>query len=175
MSEKTELIIGLDHNLDFLKSSKHKDTSLFINSVFDYGLIPCITRPTRITHTSASLIDNILISSKLHDRCFSGIAISDLSDHLPCFVTLTDVCKTKSKNLTIEKRDISMNLKQVSNDLNLDWHVFFQATLDVNEAFDKFHRTITESVENRCPMKKIKIPSKKIIKEPWLTKGIINS
>ena len=83
LSEKTDVIIGLDHNLDFLKASKHKETSLFINRVFDYGLLPCITRPTRITHTSASLIDNILVSGKLHDHCLSGIAISDLSDHLP--------------------------------------------------------------------------------------------
>ena len=68
-----------------------------------------------------------------------------------------------------------MNLKQVSANLNIDWPVFFQVTSDVNEAFDKFHCTLVESIENRCPMKKIKISKKKIIKEPWLTKGIISS
>ena len=176
LTKKTDVIIGLDHNPDFLKSSKHKKMSLFINRIFDHGLLPCITRPTRITHTSASLIDNVLVSGKLHDKCLSGIAISDLSDHLPCLVTLNDIHKTKSKHLTIEKRDISsMNLRQVSSDLNIDWPAFFQATSDVNDGFDKFHRTINESIENRCPTKKIKISSKKIIKEPWLTKGIINS
>ena len=68
-----------------------------------------------------------------------------------------------------------MNLRQVSSDLNIDWPAFFQSTSDVNEAFDKFHHTVNESIENRCPTKKIKISRKKIIKEPWLTKGIINS
>ena len=53
--------------------------------------------------------------------------------------------------------------------------MFFQATTDVNDAFDRFHCVINESIENRCPTKKVKISSKKIIKEPWLTKGIINS
>ena len=75
LTKKTDVIIGLDHNLDFLKSSKHKETSMFINQIFDHGLLPCITRPTRITHTSASLIDNVLVSGKIHDRCLSGIAV----------------------------------------------------------------------------------------------------
>ena len=176
LTKKTDVIIDLDHNLDFLKSSKHKEMSTFINQIFDHGLLPCITRPTRITHTSASLIDNVLVSGKIHDRCLSGIAISDLSDHLPCLVTLNDMRKTKSKHLTFEKRDISsMNLRQVSSDLNIDWPAFFQATTDVNDAFDRFHCVINESIKNRCPTKKVKISSKKIIKEPWLTKGIINS
>ena len=117
-----------------------------------------------------------MVSGKLHDKCLSGIAISDLSDHLPCLVTLNDIHKAKNKHLTIKKRDISsMNLRQVSSDLNIDWPAFFQATMDVNDTFDKFHCTINECIENRCPTKKIKISSKKIIKEPWLTKGIINS
>ena len=32
-------VIGLDHNLDFLKSEKHKDTAEFIGSVLDTSLI----------------------------------------------------------------------------------------------------------------------------------------
>ena len=176
LSEKTDVIIGLDHNLDFLKASKHKETSLFINRVFDCGLLPCITRPTRITHSSASLIDSILVSGKLHDHCLSGIAISDLSDHLPCLITLTHFQKTNNRNLILEKKDVSsMNLKHVSSNLNIDWPAFFQDTSDVSDAFEKFHGILTKSIENRCPMRKIKISKKRIIKEPWLTKGIISS
>ena len=43
------IIIGLDHNLDFLKSSKHCTTNDFIQNNLDVSLIPTITRPTRIT------------------------------------------------------------------------------------------------------------------------------
>ena len=75
--------------------------------------------------------------------------------------------KTKNRNLIIEKKDISStNLKQVSSDLNIDWPVFFQDTSDVSEAFEKFHRTLTESIENRCPTKKIKISKKGSLKNP---------
>ena len=43
------IIIGLDHNLDFLKSDKHSTTNDFTQNNLDFGLIPIITRPTRIT------------------------------------------------------------------------------------------------------------------------------
>ena len=56
-----EFIIGLDHNLDFLKHNCHKRTQLFLELLCDYNHLPCITRPTRITNTSATLIDNIFV------------------------------------------------------------------------------------------------------------------
>ena len=54
-------LVGLDHNLDLLKSDKHKPTQNFLESVLGNFDIPCITRPTCITHSSATLIDNILV------------------------------------------------------------------------------------------------------------------
>ena len=56
-----ELIVGLDHNLDFLKSDRHNPTNDFIEKVLDLNLLPTITRPTRITKNTATLIDNILV------------------------------------------------------------------------------------------------------------------
>ena len=58
------IIIGLDHNLDFLKADKHQATNEFIQGNLDFGLIPTVTKPTRITNTSATLIDNIIVSQK---------------------------------------------------------------------------------------------------------------
>ena len=50
--------------------------------------MPCITKPTRITHETATLIDNIIVSSSIYDGHQSYILTEDLSDHLPCLVTL---------------------------------------------------------------------------------------
>ena len=60
-----EIIIGLDHNLDLLKSHLSQPTNEFMELNLDRELIPCITKPTRITNNSATLIDNILISRSL--------------------------------------------------------------------------------------------------------------
>ena len=55
-----EVVIGLDHNLDLLKSHLNHPTNDFIELNLDRDLIPCITKLTRITNKSATLIDNIL-------------------------------------------------------------------------------------------------------------------
>ena len=60
-----ELIVGLDHNLDFLKSDKHPNTQSFLEFNLDSDLMPTITRPTRVTQKSATLIDNVFIGKKL--------------------------------------------------------------------------------------------------------------
>ena len=60
-SQLERLIIGLDHNLDFIKHDKHPPTKEFININLDKNLIPTITKPTRITKNSATLIDTIIV------------------------------------------------------------------------------------------------------------------
>ena len=59
--EINRLILGLDHNLDFLKHEKDRSTKEFIELNLDYHLLPSFTKPTRITKTSSTLIDNIII------------------------------------------------------------------------------------------------------------------
>ena len=45
---------------------------------------PLITRPTRITSNTATLIDNIF-TNHLNNYSFSGLLFTDISDHLPIF------------------------------------------------------------------------------------------
>ena len=57
--EQKEIIIGLDHNLDLLKSATHNLTQKFMDTLSDLDLLPTITRPTRIMKISTTLIENI--------------------------------------------------------------------------------------------------------------------
>ena len=60
----TDLILGLDHNLDLLKSDHHRPTKEFLHTILDLSLMPVITQPTRISHTSATLIGQHTDKSK---------------------------------------------------------------------------------------------------------------
>ena len=53
------MLVGLDHNMDLLKHSNHCMTQEFLDVNFNGGLFPLIIKPTRITKSSAILIDNI--------------------------------------------------------------------------------------------------------------------
>ena len=61
-----DIVIGLDHNLDLLKKDQHPNTHAFLECILENNMVPCITRPTRITNNTATLIDNILISNRLY-------------------------------------------------------------------------------------------------------------
>ena len=84
----THLILGMDHNSDLLKASMHNSTQRFLEVNLDNGLYPCITKPTHLTSTSATFIDNIFIDYKLLGRHSSRIKIDDISDHLPTVLVL---------------------------------------------------------------------------------------
>ena len=74
-----------DFNINLLKQDVSKDTDIFINNIFSYGYYPLINRPTRITQSCATLIDNIFTNVKNYHDITSGIIISDVSYHLPIF------------------------------------------------------------------------------------------
>ena len=84
-----ELILGMDQNLDLLKSDKHVNTRNFLDTILDNGLWPVIMRPTRIMQTSATLIDNIYVSKNLKQTFKSTIILDDNrpSTHLSVVMT----------------------------------------------------------------------------------------
>ena len=61
-----ELVLGMDHNLDLLKSHLHTQTQKFLDMLLELNMLPTITRPSRIAQQSATLIDNIFVSERLH-------------------------------------------------------------------------------------------------------------
>ena len=63
-NEKKDTIIGTDQNFDYIKIENQKNTLELLNNFLTAGLLPTITLCTRVTHTSATLIDNIYINYK---------------------------------------------------------------------------------------------------------------
>ena len=96
----------MDHNFDLLKSANNNTTSRFLDLNIDRDLTPCITKPTRVTNKTATLIDNILISNKLHYNYTPFVVTDDLSDHYPTLVVLHNVEKCKKDKVKIIKRKI---------------------------------------------------------------------
>ena len=101
-----KLIIGLDHNLDLKHHTRHPPTKEFIDINLDNNLMPTITKPTRITRTSATLIDNIIVGKQFYNY-EANIRISDISDHLPLILKSYQPKLYKKQPLTITTRVIS--------------------------------------------------------------------
>ena len=107
MSNDKEVIIGMDYNLDLLKSSTHKHTQQFIDEMTEKNLLPMITRPTHITYLSTTLIDNIFVSEKLHRFYESAIILDDMSDHLPTLALLKQTKLLDKEPLEFESQNLT--------------------------------------------------------------------
>ena len=57
--EHKHVYMAGDFNVDLLRASEQGCTAEFINTMFSHSFFPAITKPTRITETSATVIDNI--------------------------------------------------------------------------------------------------------------------
>lgn len=105
------------------------------------NLYPQITRPTRITTHSATLIDKIL-TNEIFSDAISGISISDISDHLPVFTVFESDCKPHQEQLSKFKRLRSEeSLNVFKNDLLVqNWDGVYDKS-NVHDAYDKFMKT----------------------------------
>ena len=72
-----------DYNINLLNSDKRNPTSDFVELMHSYSFLSLINRPTRITATSATLIDNIFVNYSDLQNSFQCILVTDISDHLP--------------------------------------------------------------------------------------------
>ena len=73
-----------DFNLNLVNFQNHQNTGEFLDGLHSNMLFPMITRPTRITSHTATLLDNIF-ANKCFDHSRGGLLITDISDHLPVF------------------------------------------------------------------------------------------
>ena len=136
----------MDHNLDLLKQASHKMTQTFIEHTLDHSLLPVITKPTRISQMSATLIDNIIISDKLQLNYTSNILISNLSDHLPCYVEIKEFYAGKKEANKIKKRKLNnQNLNKIKLEIGSVLWESLLCDLGASESFATVHNKIKES------------------------------
>ena len=169
------MIIGLDHNLDLKHHTKHPITKEFIDINLDNNLILTITKPTRITRTSATLIDNIIVGKQFHDY-EANIGISDISDHLPLILKSHQPKLYKKQPLTFTTRAINEEKCGAINTRlqTIDWENELNSK-STNEAYTCFHTKMQEILNTEAPIQTMKIKTSKVLKEPWMSPGLLRS
>ena len=166
------LIIGLDHNMDLLKSNVQNLTHQFFELNLSNVLFPCITKLTSVTHSIATLIDNIFCSQPVYRNSNSSIIIDDISDHMPCYCVVEGFTPTIMENTIVYKRRVNdTTISNLREDLKVcNWSKVLSKT-SVNEQFKLFHDTLSNAMDKAMPLRARKIKPKKN-DEPWITKGM---
>ena len=175
-SNQSVFICG-DFNINLLKYDDHSATREFIDLMSNFSLKPTVTKPTRITRDTQTLIDNIF-TNELIKPIQSGILISDISDHLPVFVlveqTESHASNTSRKSRMLMKRRLNEEaMANFKNSLqNTDWSAITDNDVnDVDHAYNLFLHKFLSIYNSTCPMESIAIRQKKASK-PWMTSGL---
>ena len=151
-----QIIIGPDQNVDYLKIDSYQPLSDLLNIYLNANIIPTITKPTRITHTSATLLDNIHVrhtTTLVH----SGILNSDISDHLPIFILIGKRKPAKKKNSPYKSIQlIKYGLGQIN------WSYLHQ--YDIENVYSKFSEHLNCVILSTAPEKTVIIKAKCIIR-----------
>ena len=171
---KTCYLLG-DLNIDFLKCDGHKPTSDFLDTIYSHNLFPLITKPTRVTNHSATLIDHILTNNfGAFSSHFQGILCSSFSDHYAVFHVTSSCSENDCSDKCTIRRDMKpINVQKFVNEIQtLDWCNVSTET-DAQLAYSKFHTILSEKY-NRCfPLRKTKTIYHD--RKPWLTVGLRES
>ena len=122
------------------------------------GIYPLIDKPSQITHSSATLIDNIF-TNELNSNITNGLLMNDISDHLLVFCVCSysdiDINRISDKKYTFIKKFNDGCTKSFNNDLSLvNWENVLNKT-DADIAYTNFIDIFTRLYDKNCPIKKI--------------------
>ena len=135
-----------DFNLNVLDYNKNEKVTKFLNLTIEYGFVPVINKPTRVTKNTLAAIDHIITNSLLHRTMNTGILKLDISDHFPIFL----IAKTEKKMIPEGKLQITKRL--INNKTNekfknalqeMTWEAFLNKFTSLyDKIFEKFPVTV---------------------------------
>ena len=172
-AENKKCYIMGDFNINLLQYDTDNTVKNFINVLSSHSFYPTISKPTRITSYSSTLIDNILTNDFLNHS--AGILVTDISDHLPVFLIIDQFKEKNQGERKYVRRDFNMNnVKCFNDDLNeTDWN-FLKSPNDIHDIYNTFLEHVQTLYDKNFPVQEIKCRYDKY-KSPWLSDGIYNS
>lgn len=174
---KGNVIVGTDQNFDLLKYNENNNIRLLLNNFIENGFLPTITLPTRVTHSSATVIDNIYVKGRVSYNSCSFVIETDISDHFPVlsFVGKPDTKHSCHTPITIQYRKITNETYiQMNNYLsNVDFSSLHSGS--INDAYSLFSNELVSCLNEYAPVKNKTVSQKYLKQEPWMTKGLFVS
>ena len=162
-------IIGTDQNFDLLQThvTMHSD---FLNTFISHGLTPCITQPTRVTQSTATLIDNFYTKGIKVSK--SHVITAHSSDHFPIMISTAPIALKLPKSVTFQARNFTPQVYlHIVNELQAqNWQQLHH--MNTNTAFTHFMSTLTNIIDTHAPLKTFIVKRKNIRREPWFTKAL---
>ena len=122
--------------------------------IYSLDLLPVITKPTRITNHTATLIDHIYPNDV--NRLTSGIVTVDISDHLPVFCMVHTPLKKQNRQNTYIRDYSKLNTESYLHDIHTtDWNAITEQCNDLHEVTARTIDAIELIDEKHAPKRKL--------------------
>ena len=172
-----------DINIDINPSSKNlfffaKD---YTTMLLSNGAISLVTKPNRVTDKTATIIDHIVTNDFKH-QIFSGVLdFCDINDHYPiiCKIAAPPIVKKAKEPIVLYRAKSKLDINLFNFDLSVALQEYFSSLSPIskknyNSIFNGFVQ-IVSSVNKHAPLKKCSRRQRKLMRKPWITKGILIS
>ena len=172
MMRGTDGYIMGDFNVDLLRDSTHGPTADYTEGFMSRGFYPLISLPTRLTDTTATLIDNIWTNNVVA-RLESGLVTVRVSDHLPVFAFVGGARETAQggggggtrKRRQVNERRIARFAERLGA-----WSFDEVRSLGVEANVGRFRNEFRDMYDEVFPWVEDK-RSRKDEEKPWLDDG----
>ena len=140
------------------------------------GYTPLITKPTRITKSTATLIDNIFTNNLNRTEHLNGILFNDISDHLPIFsITEHDLQNHGTMPESNEHSLTHKSLESFSSKLqSCNWQSVLSKN-DPAESYTAFYKEFFQLYNKSFPIKNCKSKNSKRSNNQWISHGLKKS
>ncbi len=170
--------IAGDFNQDLIKHDNDQNCLNLINNAHSHGFAQIVSRPTRITEHSATLIDHAY-TSNLDSALSCNILTIDISDHLAINTKISLGSSTLISRINSAKRKQDKSELCLFNEAshekfkNLihteDW-MDIEADMDAQTAYNKFEEIYLKHYNDAYPLKcnRVRRKNERLNPKPWI-------
>ena len=143
-----------------------------MSTMMSYRYLPYVTLPTRITQFSTTCIDHIFVKKSHKEKVLNtlcGMIYCDISDHLPCFISLQYANNTYAGNRPMTRifgaRNCSKFVQKMTTE---NWNDKYMDS--EHDWYHKFVTTVHQIFQQSFPL--VQLSRRRIKDKPWITKGL---
>ena len=166
---KIPLIVAGDLNINLLNPNNNAYGDLFIKNLFEQGMKPLVTIPTKVNVgnvlTPFSIIDQIWVSECLESNHTLVIPV-DITDHFPVISVISTFSNHALQITASKRRCLNPRRRETFKILLSNIHVNIIEN-DMNATYDNYVNKVFEGYNKALPIDSCTVKHK--ISPPWLT------
>jgi hypothetical protein len=173
-NEGKDIVVIGDINCNLLADEFCCYTRKMIDVCESFNLTQLITKPTRVTEKSKSLLDHIYVSDHNSVKN-SGVIYSGVSDHDIVFVSCGKI-KINTNHANHHKYKVGRNYTNLDDEsflnemYSVNWDSIYTCN-DVNVCIDRFETLFRSVADRHAPIKRKRVRQNQ---SPWLSADIIS-